>query len=51
MLTQNNVKIKGWELANILCNTTSDTKFDIEMNKIYTGHEAFSFIIPIFVLN
>ena len=51
MLTQNNVKIKGWELANILCNTTSDTKFDIEMNKIYTGHEAFSFIIPIGINN
>jgi DNA-directed RNA polymerase II subunit RPB1 len=46
MLTDPSVRIKGWELANILCNTTSDTKFEIDMNKEYTGHEAFSHIIP-----
>lgn len=46
MLTDPTVRIKGWELANILCNTTSDTKFEIDMNKEYTGHEAFSHIIP-----
>jgi DNA-directed RNA polymerase beta' subunit len=33
-------------VANLLCNTTSDTKFDIDMNKEYTGQELFSFIIP-----
>ena len=46
MLCEPNVRIKGWEVANILCNTTSDTKFEIEMNKEYTGHEVFSHIIP-----
>mgnify|MGYP000436216197 FL=1 len=46
MLCDPNVRIKGWEVANILCNTTSDTKFEIEMNKEYTGHEVFSHIIP-----
>ncbi len=46
MLTEPSVRIKGWEVANILCNTTSDTKFDIDMDKEYTGHEVFSHIIP-----
>ncbi len=46
MLTEPNVRLKGWEVANILCNTTSDTKFAIEMDKEYTGHEVFSHIIP-----
>jgi DNA-directed RNA polymerase beta' subunit len=46
MLTDPNVKIKGWEVANILCNTTSDTKFNIKMDKEYTGHEIFTHIIP-----
>ncbi len=46
MLTEPNVRIKGWEVANILCNTTSDTKFEVDMNKEYTGHEVFSHIIP-----
>ncbi len=46
MLTEPNVGLKGWEVANILCNTTSDTKFAIQMDKEYTGHEIFSHIIP-----
>ena len=46
MLTQSSVRIKGSELSNILCNTTSESKFDIDMDKEYTGHEAFSYIIP-----
>lgn len=46
LLTEPNVRLKGWEVANILCNTTSDTKMTIDMNKEYTGHEVFSFIIP-----
>ena len=46
MLTASKTKLKGWEIANILCNTTSETKFDIDMNKEYTGHELFSHIIP-----
>ena len=46
MLTEPGVKIIGYEVANILCNTTSETKFNIKMNKEYTGHEVFSFIIP-----
>ena len=29
MLTEPNVKIFGFEIANLLCNTTSDTKFKI----------------------
>ena len=51
MLTQLSVKIKGWEVANILCNTTSNTKFDIDMNKEYTGYEVFSHIIPVGINN
>ena len=46
MLTEPSVRMKGWEVANILCNTTSETKLDIKMNKEYTGHEIFSHIIP-----
>jgi DNA-directed RNA polymerase II subunit RPB1 len=46
ILTESKIKLKGWEVANLLCNTTSDTKFDIDMNKEYTGQELFSFIIP-----
>lgn len=46
MLTLNDVRIKGSDVANFLCNTTSDTKFEIKMDKIYTGHEVFSHIIP-----
>ena len=51
MLTEPNVRLKGWEVANILCNTTSDTKFAIEMDKEYTGHEVFSHIIPVGINN
>ena len=51
MLTEPSVKIKGWEVANILCNTTSETKFNINMNKEYTGHEIFSHIIPVGINN
>lgn len=46
MLTEPYVRLKGWEVANIICNTTSDTKFEIKMDKDYTGHEIFSQIIP-----
>ena len=46
MLTNPNTRLKGWEIANILCNTSSDTKYNIDMNREYTGHEIFSFIIP-----
>ena len=46
MLTDPTAKLIGWEIANILCNTTSDTKFNIKMNKEYSGHEIFSHIIP-----
>jgi DNA-directed RNA polymerase beta' subunit/intein/homing endonuclease len=47
MLTDPSVRMKGWEVANLLCNTTSDTKMKIEMDKEYTGHEIFSHIIPV----
>jgi DNA-directed RNA polymerase beta' subunit len=46
MLTEPNVKLFGYEIANILCNTTSDTKFKIKMDKEYSGYEIFSHIIP-----
>lgn len=46
ILTEPSTKLKGWEVANILCNTSSDTKMDIEMDKEYTGHQVFSHIIP-----
>ena len=44
MLSCPGVTLKGWEVANLLCNTTSDTKMDIDMNKTYSGHEVFSHI-------
>ena len=47
MLSEPNVKIMGYEVANILCNTTSETKFNIIMDKEYNGHEIFSHIIPV----
>jgi DNA-directed RNA polymerase beta' subunit len=46
LLTTPEIKVKGWELANILCNTTSDSKYNIDLNKEYNGHEIFSHIIP-----
>jgi DNA-directed RNA polymerase beta' subunit len=46
LLTQPDVRVKGCDVANFLCNTSSDTKFEIDMEKIYTGHEIFSYIIP-----
>ena len=45
LLTQKDVKIKGSDAANILCNTTSDTKFNVKMDKEYSGHEVFYLII------
>lgn len=51
MMTEPTVKMVGWEVANILCNTTSDTKFDINMTKEYTGHQVFSHIIPVGINN
>ena len=46
LMTQKDVRIKGGDAANILCNTSSKTKFDLDMNKEYTGHEIFTKIIP-----
>ena len=46
LLTQKDVRIKGSDAANILCNTSSTTKDELDMNKEYTGQEVFSHIIP-----
>jgi len=46
LMTQKDVRIKGGDAANILCNTSSKTKFDLDMDKEYTGHEIFTKIIP-----
>ena len=46
LLTLPDVRVKGSDVANFLCNTSSDTKFEIDMDRIYTGHEIFSYIIP-----
>ena len=46
MLSEPFVRIKGWEAANLLCNTTSKSKYNLLMDKEYTGHEIFSYIIP-----
>ena len=46
LLTKLNTQIKGSDVANFLCNTSSETKNEIDLNKIYTGHEIFSHIIP-----
>ena len=46
LMTKLDTKIKGSDVANFLCNTSSDTKNEIDPNKIYTGHEIFSHIIP-----
>ena len=45
-MTLPQIKILGSEASNFLCNTSSDTKNEIEKNKYYTGHEIFSYIIP-----
>ena len=47
MLTFLDVKLKGTDVANILCNTTTEFKKDIDLNKIYSGQEIFSFIIGV----
>ena len=46
LLTLPDVRVKGSDVANFLCNTTSEYKFEIDKNKMYTGHEIFSYIIP-----
>lgn len=46
LLTQKDVRIKGSDAANILCNTSSTTKHELDMDKEYTGQEVFSHIIP-----
>ena len=46
LLTQNDMRIKGSDAANILCNTGSTTKYELDMDKYYTGQELFSHIIP-----
>ena len=46
LLTQKDVKITGRDAANILANTSSETKENIEMNKEYSSQEVFSHIIP-----
>jgi DNA-directed RNA polymerase beta' subunit len=46
LLTKLDTKIKGSDVANFLCNTSSETKNEIDLDKIYTGHEIFSHIIP-----
>ena len=46
LLTQDNVKIKGSDVANFLCNTSSETKHEIKMNEYYNGQQIFSHIIP-----
>ena len=45
MLSNRKTKIKGTDVANLLCNTTSEYKFEIDINKSYTGNEVFSYII------
>ncbi len=46
LFTQKNIKIKGNIVANFLCNTSSEKKNEIKMDKYYTGQEIFSYIIP-----
>jgi len=46
LLTKLNNKIPGSFVSNFLSNTSSDTKYEIDNNKLYTGHEIFSHIIP-----
>ena len=46
LLTKLNNKIPGSVVSNFLCNTSSENKYDIDPNKLYTGHEIFSYIIP-----
>jgi DNA-directed RNA polymerase beta' subunit len=46
LLTKLDTKIIGREVANFLCSTTSDYKYEIDKDKYYTGHEIFSYIIP-----
>ena len=46
LLTKLNTKIKGSDVINFLCNTSSESKNEIDKNKFYTGHEIFSHIIP-----
>jgi len=46
LLTKIDHKISGRDAINFLCNTSSETKFNIDKNKTYSGHEIFSHIIP-----
>ena len=46
LLTQKDIKVKGSDAAHILCNTSSTTKYELDMDKYYTGQEVFSHIIP-----
>lgn len=46
LLTQKDIKIKGSDASNILSNTSSTTKDQIDKDKEYTGQEVFTHIIP-----
>ena len=46
LFTQKDVKIKGYDAANLLANTSSETKYAINMNEEYSTLEIFSHIIP-----
>lgn len=45
MLSTRKATLKGTTVANLLCNTTSETKNKINLQKEYTGNEIFSYII------
>jgi len=46
ILTINDMKIDYSTVCNILCNTSSKSKFNIKKGQTLTGHELFSHIIP-----
>ena len=51
ILSRPETQLYGWEVSNILCNTSFvDTRLGenikIDMNKKYSGHNIFSYIIP-----
>ena len=46
LLTKLDTQIKGSDVSNFLCNTSSETKNEIDKNKMYNGREIFSHIIP-----
>ena len=46
LMSKSDIILDGKNIANILCTASSARKYELDINKKYTGIEVFSYIIP-----